>query len=122
MLSATEATGRRCCLSRLRIRAGSLRRVRRWLFALQILQAQLQLHDPLLLIVRTELASMSYQLLGAVPLQKTSEVSDLCLELQVRLLLSDQLVVAALVRAASCDIRPRFTFLALISLSSIVFH
>lgn len=61
MLSA-----RWCCLfaGLLRFRAGSL-----GLLAFQVLQAQLQLHDPLLLIVRAELAGMSYQLLCAVSLQ-----------------------------------------------------
>ena len=49
------------------------------------LEAKLQLQDPLLFVVRTEFARMIYQLLGAVALQLLGKVSDLLLELLIRL-------------------------------------
>ena len=123
MLAAVWAT--RCCLGWLR---ASVRRVLwgwrvwRWLTTLHRLKAQLKPHDPLLLIVRTELASVSCELLYAISLKKTSEFSDFSLKFLVRLELPDEVAVAALVRTASCGIGPHLALLTLVTLSFIVFH
>ena len=69
------------------------------LLGVERLQAQLQLEDPLLLVVRSQLARVVRQLLRAVAFEHARKVSDLCFELLVRLLLLRQLVVAAWVRA-----------------------
>ena len=47
---------------------------------------------------------MSGELLRAVPFEITCELSDLSLKLLVRFLLLGKIVIAALVRAASCGI------------------
>ena len=73
----------------------------RGFLALQVLQTQLQLHDPLLLVVRAELAGVSGQLLCAVALEQESEVSNFSLKLLVRLHMLCKLIGAAIVRAAS---------------------
>lgn len=65
------------------------------LLGVERLQAQLQLEDPLLLVVRSQLARVVRQLLRAVAFEHARKVSDLCFELLVRLLLLRQLVVAA---------------------------
>ena len=88
--------------------------------AFHCLQTQLQLDDPLLFVVWTELASVSCHLLGAVNLEQTSEFSYFSLELLVRLLLPNQFVAAALVRTLSRGIGPHFALLALVPLASVV--
>ena len=55
------------------------------LAVLKRLETKLQLQDPLLFVVRTEFARMIHQLLGAVALQLLGKVSDLLLELLIRL-------------------------------------
>ena len=62
------------------------------LAALQDLQSKLELQDPLLLVVWSQLMGVSGQLLGAVPLQNTSKLGNFRLKLLVRLLLPDHIV------------------------------
>ena len=76
---------------------------------LEIKQAQLQLDDPLFLIVRSQLADVVCQLCSTVAFKLASEISDLSFKFQIGLVLPHQFVVAVVVRAGCARIRLALT-------------